>query len=60
MKIKGYTAKGFSEEVGISISTVWNWKEMPGWVKAYLKLRQENDDLRDQVRALKLVLKERL
>jgi len=59
LKKTGFTKKTFSEEVGISLSTVNSWGSankppIPNWVEKYLHLHIANKDYK----ALKQVIKD--
>ena len=48
MKIPGIKSTDLASELGIGVSTVYNWKEVPSSVAAYLKLRAEVEALRKE------------
>ena len=48
MKIQGIKSTDLAAELGISVSTVYNWKEIPSSVVAYLKLKSEVEALREE------------
>ena len=48
MNIPGIKSTDLAAELGISVSTIYNWKELPSSVKAYLALRAEREALREE------------
>ena len=56
MNIPGIKSTDLAVELGISVSTVYNWKEVPTSVAAYLKLRAEVEALRKENAVLRGVI----
>ena len=56
MKIPGIKSTDLAAELGIGVSTVYNWKEVPASVAAYLKLRAEVRSLREENAVLRGVV----
>ena len=56
MKIQGIKSTDLAAELGISVSTIYNWKEIPSSVKAYLALRAERETLREENAVLRGVI----
>lgn len=57
MKIPGIKAVELAGELRIAPQTVYNWKALPGYADAYLKLREENKRLSEEVIGLKKLLR---